>query len=122
MDVVLGGQNHTRRPRISHEAWPELPWRAWGDSLATLHMWTQIIGKLKGEPGTKVNVSFARTGVTQPIRVEMTRAIIHIPAVPTLLQPVVATVPLQVFACELATLKGHDVDQPRNLAKSVTVE
>ncbi|MEU0517972.1 glutamine--fructose-6-phosphate transaminase (isomerizing) [Streptosporangium sp. NPDC006007] len=48
--------------------------------------------------------------------------LIHIPAVPTLLQPLVATVPLQVFACELAAAKGHDVDQPRNLAKSVTVE
>ena len=44
------------------------------------------------------------------------------PPVPTLLQPLVATVPLQVFACELATAKGFDVDQPRNLAKSVTVE
>ena len=30
--------------------------------------------------------------------------------------------PLQLFACELATAMGHDVDQPRNLAKSVTVE
>ena len=49
-------------------------------------------------------------------------ALIRIPAVPTLLQPLVATVPLQVFACELATAKGYDVDQPRNLAKSVTVE
>ncbi len=48
--------------------------------------------------------------------------LIKIPVVPTLLQPLVATVPLQVFACELATAKGHDVDQPRNLAKSVTVE
>jgi glucosamine--fructose-6-phosphate aminotransferase (isomerizing) len=48
--------------------------------------------------------------------------IIRIPAVPTLMQPLVATVPLQVFACEMATAKGHDVDQPRNLAKSVTVE
>ncbi|MFD0901710.1 glutamine--fructose-6-phosphate transaminase (isomerizing) [Actinomadura sediminis] len=48
--------------------------------------------------------------------------LIRLPAVPTLLQPLVATVPLQVFACELATAKGHDVDQPRNLAKSVTVE
>ncbi|MEV8633138.1 glutamine--fructose-6-phosphate transaminase (isomerizing) [Streptosporangium sp. NPDC051023] len=48
--------------------------------------------------------------------------LIRVPAVPTLLQPLVATVPLQVFACELATVKGHDVDQPRNLAKSVTVE
>jgi glucosamine--fructose-6-phosphate aminotransferase (isomerizing) len=48
--------------------------------------------------------------------------IIRIPVVPTLMQPLVATVPLQVFACEMATAKGHDVDQPRNLAKSVTVE
>ena len=47
---------------------------------------------------------------------------ITLPKVPTLLQPLVAIVPLQVFACELATRKGHDVDQPRNLAKSVTVE
>ncbi|MFN8171450.1 MAG: glutamine--fructose-6-phosphate transaminase (isomerizing) [Candidatus Nanopelagicales bacterium] len=48
--------------------------------------------------------------------------IIRIPAVPTLMQPLVATVPLQVFACEMATARGLDVDQPRNLAKSVTVE
>jgi glucosamine--fructose-6-phosphate aminotransferase (isomerizing) len=47
---------------------------------------------------------------------------IRLPKVSALLQPLVATVPLQVFACELATRKGHDVDQPRNLAKSVTVE
>ncbi|MDX2675721.1 glutamine--fructose-6-phosphate transaminase (isomerizing) [Streptomyces soliscabiei] len=44
------------------------------------------------------------------------------PVTPTLLQPLVATVPLQVFACELATARGNEVDQPRNLAKSVTVE
>ena len=48
--------------------------------------------------------------------------IIRVPECPTLMQPLVSTVPLQVFACELATVKGHDVDQPRNLAKSVTVE
>lgn len=46
----------------------------------------------------------------------------RLPRVSTLLQPLVATVPLQMFACELATLRGYDVDQPRNLAKSVTVE
>ena len=45
-----------------------------------------------------------------------------LPRVPVLLQPLVAVVPLQLFACELATAMGHDVDQPRNLAKSVTVE
>jgi glucosamine--fructose-6-phosphate aminotransferase (isomerizing) len=48
--------------------------------------------------------------------------LIELPRVPVLLQPLVAVVPLQLFACELATAMGHDVDQPRNLAKSVTVE
>ena len=48
--------------------------------------------------------------------------VIRVPQVPTLMQPLVSTVPLQVFACAMATAKGHDVDQPRNLAKSVTVE
>ena len=48
--------------------------------------------------------------------------IIRIPAAPALLQPILATVPLQVFAYEMAVARGNDVDQPRNLAKSVTVE
>jgi glutamine---fructose-6-phosphate transaminase (isomerizing) len=48
--------------------------------------------------------------------------IIRLPKVLTLLQPLLAVVPLQLFACELASSMGHDVDQPRNLAKSVTVE
>ncbi|MER6783282.1 glutamine--fructose-6-phosphate transaminase (isomerizing) [Streptomyces sp. NPDC000658] len=48
--------------------------------------------------------------------------LVRVPVTPVLLQPLVATVPLQVFACELATARGNEVDQPRNLAKSVTVE
>ncbi|MGA8112179.1 MAG: glutamine--fructose-6-phosphate transaminase (isomerizing) [Actinocatenispora sp.] len=48
--------------------------------------------------------------------------LIYVPRTPTLLAPLVTTVPLQVLACEIATSRGHDVDQPRNLAKSVTVE
>ena len=48
--------------------------------------------------------------------------VLRLPRASTLLQPLLATVPLQLFACEVATLKGYDVDQPRNLAKSVTVE
>ena len=48
--------------------------------------------------------------------------IIRIPAASSILQPVLATVPLQVFAYEIAVARGTDVDQPRNLAKSVTVE
>ena len=48
--------------------------------------------------------------------------VIRIPNAPQLLQPVLTTVPLQVFAYEMAVTRGNDVDQPRNLAKSVTVE
>ena len=48
--------------------------------------------------------------------------LILIPQAPTLLQPLLSTIPLQVFACEMADVRGNDVDQPRNLAKSVTVE
>ena len=48
--------------------------------------------------------------------------VFYIPETPTLLAPLLATVPLQIFALALASAKGYDVDQPRNLAKSVTVE
>ncbi|MEE2033884.1 glutamine--fructose-6-phosphate transaminase (isomerizing) [Rhodococcus chondri] len=48
--------------------------------------------------------------------------LIEIPASPSLLQPLLSTVPLQVFAAEVAQARGYDVDKPRNLAKSVTVE
>ena len=48
--------------------------------------------------------------------------LVYVPRTPTLLAPLVTTVPLQVLACEIAAARGHDVDQPRNLAKSVTVE
>jgi glucosamine--fructose-6-phosphate aminotransferase (isomerizing) len=53
---------------------------------------------------------------------EYADVLIPLPSVPTLMQPLLSTIPLQVFACEMAMAKGHDVDQPRNLAKSVTVE
>ncbi|SFK31202.1 glutamine--fructose-6-phosphate transaminase (isomerizing) [Geodermatophilus ruber] len=48
--------------------------------------------------------------------------LIRVPRTSTLLTPVVTTVPLQILACEIADTRGFDVDQPRNLAKSVTVE
>jgi glucosamine--fructose-6-phosphate aminotransferase (isomerizing) len=47
---------------------------------------------------------------------------IAVPATPTLLSPFVATVPLQILAAEIARARGLDIDKPRNLAKSVTVE
>jgi glucosamine--fructose-6-phosphate aminotransferase (isomerizing) len=48
--------------------------------------------------------------------------LIEVPTVPTLVSPLVTTVPLQVLAAEIARARGCDVDKPRNLAKSVTVE
>jgi glucosamine--fructose-6-phosphate aminotransferase (isomerizing) len=48
--------------------------------------------------------------------------LIEIPSVSTLFQPLLSTIPLQVFAAGVAQARGYDVDKPRNLAKSVTVE
>jgi glucosamine--fructose-6-phosphate aminotransferase (isomerizing) len=48
--------------------------------------------------------------------------VIYIPEVPEYFQPLVAVVPLQLLAYHIALLRGCDVDKPRNLAKSVTVE
>jgi glutamine---fructose-6-phosphate transaminase (isomerizing) len=47
---------------------------------------------------------------------------VEVPHVPTLFSPLVTTVPLQVLAAEIALARGCDIDKPRNLAKSVTVE
>jgi glucosamine--fructose-6-phosphate aminotransferase (isomerizing) len=48
--------------------------------------------------------------------------LLELPRVPKLFQPLVATVPLQILAAEIARSRGYDIDKPRNLAKSVTVE
>ena len=53
---------------------------------------------------------------------EFAEVVFRVPRTPTLMMPLVTVVPLQIFACALAGAKGLDVDQPRNLAKSVTVE
>ena len=57
-----------------------------------------------------------------PQLAEKTDHIIRVPATDPLLTPVLSTIPLQLLAYHVAVLKGTDVDQPRNLAKSVTVE
>jgi glucosamine--fructose-6-phosphate aminotransferase (isomerizing) len=48
--------------------------------------------------------------------------IVQIPSIHPLLQPIVTVIPLQLLAYKIAMLRGCDVDKPRNLAKSVTVE
>jgi glucosamine--fructose-6-phosphate aminotransferase (isomerizing) len=72
----------------------------------------------------EVKARGARVIVIAPEGAEVIGAehIIRIPVASALFQPVLATVPLQVFAYEIAVARGTDVDQPRNLAKSVTVE
>jgi glucosamine--fructose-6-phosphate aminotransferase (isomerizing) len=51
-----------------------------------------------------------------------TTAVIEMPEVPDLIAPILYAVPAQLLAYHTAVAKGTDVDQPRNLAKSVTVE
>jgi glucosamine--fructose-6-phosphate aminotransferase (isomerizing) len=48
--------------------------------------------------------------------------VVEVPQAPELLTPIVMTLPLQLLAYDIAVRRGCDVDQPRNLAKSVTVE
>lgn len=48
--------------------------------------------------------------------------LIEIPESTTLLQPLLSTIPMQILAAEIAQARGYDIDKPRNLAKSVTVE
>ncbi len=48
--------------------------------------------------------------------------LLELPRVPKLFQPLVSTIPLQILAAEIARSRGYDIDKPRNLAKSVTVE
>jgi glucosamine--fructose-6-phosphate aminotransferase (isomerizing) len=47
---------------------------------------------------------------------------VRVPTIDSLLSPVVLTIPIQLLAYHVALLKGCDIDKPRNLAKSVTVE
>jgi glucosamine--fructose-6-phosphate aminotransferase (isomerizing) len=53
---------------------------------------------------------------------ELSDYVFWVPPAPWMLSPVVTVIPLQIFAYQIASLRGLDVDQPRNLAKSVTVE
>jgi len=65
---------------------------------------------------------FVFAGCSEQVKPEEGMAVLHMPAVPAILEPIVYTVPLQLLSYHVAVLKGTDVDQPRNLAKSVTVE
>ena len=69
-------------------------------------------------------IAIASEGDDEHTALVMERAddVVLVPEVPEYLQPLVASVPLQLLAYHIAVLRGCDVDKPRNLAKSVTVE
>ncbi|NWF70648.1 MAG: glutamine--fructose-6-phosphate transaminase (isomerizing) [Chloroflexi bacterium] len=78
---------------------------------------------------SQIEQSKARGGIVIALATEgdtfiATKAdyVLYVPETPTLLSPVVAVLPLQLLAYHIAVRRGADVDQPRNLAKSVTVE
>ncbi|WP_027853442.1 glutamine--fructose-6-phosphate transaminase (isomerizing) [Marinobacterium litorale] len=65
---------------------------------------------------------FVFAGQDQSLRDEPGINLIRLPSIPIILEPIAYTLPLQLLSYHVAVLKGTDVDQPRNLAKSVTVE
>ena len=72
-----------------------------------------------GERGTPVLAVITEGDRETP---KATPHVIEVPDVPVLLQPILEVVPLQLFAYDVAVLKGRDVDAPRHLSKSVVVE
>ncbi len=74
------------------------------------------IEEIKSRGGKVISIS------TDDIDMLSSDYVITIPKVPYILSPILSVIPLQLFAYYVADIRGTDVDQPRNLAKSVTVE
>ncbi|MCB8983463.1 MAG: glutamine--fructose-6-phosphate transaminase (isomerizing) [Ardenticatenaceae bacterium] len=91
-------------------------------ALATQdHLYDKMISQIQQAKARNGVVLAVATEGDEAIRQE-TDYVFYVPATPPLLAPVVNTIPLQLFAYHVAVRLGCDVDQPRNLAKSVTVE
>jgi glutamine---fructose-6-phosphate transaminase (isomerizing) len=83
--------------------------------------YSKITSNLQEVKARKGNIIAVATEGDQRIK-ELADDVIYIPKVHEFILPIVATIPLQLLAYHMAVLRGCDVDQPRNLAKSVTVE
>jgi glutamine---fructose-6-phosphate transaminase (isomerizing) len=77
---------------------------------------------VKARGGAVIAVTTDGNDTLKSILDPKTDAVISLPRVPEMLAPVVMVLPLQLLAYHVAVRRGCDVDQPRNLAKSVTVE
>jgi glucosamine--fructose-6-phosphate aminotransferase (isomerizing) len=89
------------------------------------HVFDKMIGNIqevKARGGSVIALTTGRDEVVESLLDTEHDSIICLPEAPPLLTPVTMVVPLQLLAYHIAVRRGCDVDQPRNLAKSVTVE
>ena len=130
-----GGQTIRLRPKVfrvciyllEHRdrvvAREELCAQVWPDqfiSQATLEGVIRTVRQVVGDSGAKVVLISDAEGIEKAGEGAM--ATIEMPKVHPLIAPLVYAIPVQLLAYHVAVAKGTDVDQPRNLAKSVTVE
>jgi glucosamine--fructose-6-phosphate aminotransferase (isomerizing) len=85
------------------------------------HVYPKVLSNIQEVKARGAEVIAVATEGDEEIR-SLVDHVLYVPRTHELLSPVVVTVPLQLFAYHIAKLRGCDVDQPRNLAKSVTVE
>jgi len=84
-----------------------------------------LLGKLKSnieEVRARGGILYVFTDKNNEFQSSDTMKVIHVPVVESWVAPILYTLPLQLLSYYVAIIKGTDVDQPRNLAKSVTVE
>ncbi len=89
------------------------------------HVFEKMIGnvqEVKARGGSVIALTFAGDDKLATLLDPANDSIIELPAAPELLTPIAMVLPLQLLAYDIAVRRGCDVDQPRNLAKSVTVE
>ncbi|WP_372741916.1 glutamine--fructose-6-phosphate transaminase (isomerizing) [Neptunomonas sp.] len=93
--------------------------------VVTIAPRNDMLDKLKAnlqEVSARGGELFIFAGCTQKVQAGESIHVLGMPEMPEILEPIVYTIPLQLLSYHVAVLKGTDVDQPRNLAKSVTVE
>ena len=89
------------------------------------HVFEKMLGNIqevKARGGSVIAITTGRDELVEALVDAVHDSIVPLPEAPRLLVPVVAVIPLQLLAYHVAVRRGCDVDQPRNLAKSVTVE
>jgi glucosamine--fructose-6-phosphate aminotransferase (isomerizing) len=89
------------------------------------HVFEKMLGNIqevKARGGSVIAITTEGHGTLKGVLNAAQDAIISVPRVPEMLSPIAMVLPLQLLAYHIAVRRGCDVDQPRNLAKSVTVE